>query len=67
MGVFRQHVAALASQPHLLSDKAMRDVRAIDDALRGGPMRRLRVMWMPGLHRQTWSETMLFRCWFLLG
>jgi hypothetical protein len=68
MNVLRQHVAALVAQPHLLSEATRAQVVAIDQALNGGgPIRRLAVLRMPGLRRQTWPETMLFRLWFLFG
>jgi glycosyltransferase involved in cell wall biosynthesis len=67
MSGFRQNVAALASQPHLLTDQARADLAALGRALDGPWWRRLAVLRMKGLARQTWAETMLFRCWFLLG
>ena len=67
MRAFRQHVAALDAQSHLLSPKARRDLAAIHFALRGGLFDRAAVLRMPGLRRQTWHETLLFRCWFMLG
>src|SRR5260370_27059706 len=67
MNVLRQHVAALMAQPKLMSETTRAQVAAIDQALNGGPMRRLAVLRMPGLRRQTWPETMLFRLWFLFA
>lgn len=67
MNVLRQHVAALAAQPELMSPATRAQVSAIDRALNGGAARRLAVLRMPGLRRQTWPETMLFRIWFLFG
>jgi hypothetical protein len=67
MNVLRQHVAALCAQPNLTSPAARAQVTAIDRALRGGPLSRLPVMRMQGLHRQTWQESALFWVWFLLG
>lgn len=67
MRVFRQHVAALDAQSHLLSPQARRDLAAIQLALRGGLLDRAAVLRIPGLRRQTWHETLLFRCWFILG
>lgn len=64
---FRQHVAALDAQSQLLSPNARRELAAIRRALRGGVFDRAAVLRMPGLRRQTWHETLLFRCWFLLG
>jgi len=67
MTVLRANVAALLAQPELLSDKARADVAAIEQALQGGLWRRWAVLRMPGLERQNWAETILFRCWFLIG
>ena len=67
MNVLRLHVAALHAQPHLLTEAARAQVESLDRALRGGLLQRLQALRMAGLHRQTWSETMLFRLWFLIG
>ena len=67
MGVLRQHVAALAAQPDLLSDAARTDVLRLQSALEGGPLTRLRALRTPGFYRQTWPETLLFRWWFIIG
>jgi glycosyltransferase involved in cell wall biosynthesis len=67
MAVLRANVAALLAQPELLSDQARADVAAIEQALQGGLRRRWSVLRMPGLARQNWAETILFRCWFLIG
>lgn len=67
MDLFRDHVAALEAQADLLAPQARRDVAAIQQALRGGRGRRIAALNIPGLTRRTWYETLLFRCWFLLG
>jgi glycosyltransferase involved in cell wall biosynthesis len=67
MNVLRQHVEALLAQPHLLSEAALAQVRAIDQALSGAWYRRLAVLRHAGLHRQTWQESGLFYLWFLFG
>lgn len=67
MTLFRSHVAALRAQPRLLSPRARAQLDELEAALRGGPLRRLHALRLPGLRRQTASETMLFRLWFLLG
>ena len=68
MAVLRANVAALLAQPEvLLSDQARADVAAIERALQGGLRRRWSVLRMPGLTRQNWAETVLFRRWFLIG
>lgn len=67
MRLFRQHVAALSAKADLLAPEARAELQAIQRALRGGFLSRAAVLNMPGLRRQTWYETLLFRCWFLLG
>jgi glycosyl transferase family 2 len=66
MNVFLQNIAALADQPGLISPAAKAEVAAITHALDGGALRRCAVLRMRGLRRQTWTETMLFRLWFML-
>jgi glycosyltransferase involved in cell wall biosynthesis len=65
--VLRQHTAALMAQPQLLDAAARAQVTAIHQALQGGPLRRLTVLPMPGLRRQTLLEMLGFWAWFLLG
>jgi len=65
--VLRQNVAALADQPHLLAPSAREQVGVLAEALRGGMLDRMRALRMPGLRRQTWPETLVFRLWFMLG
>jgi len=67
MTVLREHVAALLAQPELISERARADLAKLDRALCGRPWHRLAALRMPGLYRQTWPETLLFRCWFLIG
>jgi glycosyltransferase involved in cell wall biosynthesis len=67
MGVLRDHVSALLTQRNLINRAAERELRLLDRALRGGFWKRLRALALPGLHRQTWQETLVFRCWFLIG
>jgi hypothetical protein len=67
MAMLRQHVAALEAHQYLLTATARGQLTVIDRALRGGMLARLRAIRMPGLHRQTWLQTVVFRCWFLLG
>ena len=65
MQVFRNHVAALQAQPGLLSPEGRRTIDAVARGLSRGPLRR--VVLGHRLRRQTWAETLLFRCWFLVG
>jgi glycosyltransferase involved in cell wall biosynthesis len=67
MSGLRQNVAALAAQPHLLTAQSRAEIAAVQRALDGPWWRRAAVLRMKGLARQTWLETMLFRCWFLFG
>lgn len=68
MNVLRQHIAALHHQPDLLTAAAARDVATLHQALRHrSPLARLPALRLPGLVRQTWAETLVFRCWFLIG
>lgn len=67
MRLFREHIAALHAHSHLLSPQARRDLAAIQLALRGGLFDRAAALRMSGLRRQTWHETLLFRCWFMFG
>ena len=66
MKVFRAQVTALNAQPGLLSPEARGVVDAVAAGLAGGPAARLWALRI-GMRRQTWAETMLFRCWFLIG
>ncbi len=67
MRLMRQNVAALDAHRHLLTPQAQDQLDQIKAALRGGPLRRMRALRLPGLRRQTWAEQMLFRLWFMLG
>ncbi len=67
MTVLRAHVNALLAQPHLMNAAATAQVTRIDRALRGGVLQRLRVLFMPGLRRQTFPEMAGFWLWFLAG
>ena len=67
MRVLRLNVAALRSQPGLLSAQARRDVNRLDAALCGGWRARMRALRMAGLARRTWFETLVFRAWLILG
>lgn len=66
IAMLRANVAALKNVP-VLTPEARRIVNALNAALRGGAMARLRALSLPGLHRQTALETALFRLWFLRG
>ena len=67
MGVLRGHVSALRAQPHLLSAEAAEALEVLDAALQSRFPRRVGALRLGGLMRQTWPETLLFRCWFLIG
>ena len=67
MQIFRAHMEALCAQPELLTPEARDALRLISDGLHDGWSRRLRALAHPGLRRQNWAETQLFRLWFMLG
>ncbi|MDE2515795.1 MAG: glycosyltransferase [Rhodospirillales bacterium] len=71
MRVLRQNVAALTAQPALLSPTAQAELAIVAAALAARlpawPWTRLRALALPGLVRQSWAETLVFRLWFLFG
>lgn len=64
---FRDHVAALEAEADRLTPQARGELAVIRRALGGGRLRRAAALRVHGLRRRTWYETLLFRCWFLLG
>ncbi len=67
MRTFRAHMDALSAQPELLSPAAREALALISDGLHDGWRLRVRALRHPGLKRQSWAETQLFRLWFMLG
>jgi hypothetical protein len=67
MRIVRAHVEALEEQHDLLEPSAQEALAVIAAALRQGWAHRLRALRLPGLRRQNFLETQLFRVWFLLG
>lgn len=67
MAVLRGHVAALRAQPELLSRESALVLEVVHRGLSGGWLARIRALRLPGLRRQNWQETALFRWWFLVG
>jgi hypothetical protein len=67
MHTFRAHAEALAGQPELLTPPARDALDMISAGLRDGVRPRLAALRHPGLRRQSFGETQLFRLWFLLG
>ena len=67
MHVLRENVAALCAQPDLVAPENRRVLQRLHDALHAGPPARIAALLTPGLRRQTWQETLLFRLWFMLG
>ncbi len=67
MNVLRCHVAALRDHPDLLSPDAAAALDVVQAGLQGGLAQRLAALQRCTLSRQTWQETLLFRCWFLVG
>ncbi len=67
MNVLRCHVAALREHPDLLSPDAAAALDVVQAGLQGGVTQRLAALQRCALSRQTWQETLVFRCWFLVG
>ncbi len=67
MRTFRQHADALMAQQHLLTPSSRQALALILAGLHDGIRPRLRALREPGLRRQSFAETQLFRLWFLLG
>jgi len=67
MAIFRAHVAALEEQHDLLDPAAQESLSAVAAALDQGWGRRLGALRLPGLRRQNFLETQLFRLWFMVG
>jgi glycosyltransferase involved in cell wall biosynthesis len=67
MHTFRSHMEALAAQKEMLTPEARQALGLISDGLHDGWSLRLRALRHPGLKRQNWAETQLFRLWFMLG
>ncbi len=67
MRTFRAHVAALQANPSHLTPDASQALSLISAGLSDGLKPRLRALALPGLRRQNFAETQLFRLWFLLG
>lgn len=67
MHVLRQNIAALYAQPDLVAPENRMVLTRLQSALDDGPSARLTALFTPGLRRQTWQETLLFRLWFMLG
>jgi glycosyltransferase involved in cell wall biosynthesis len=67
MHVLREHVAALRAQPGLVAPENRAVLERIHHGLASGPGARFTALLTPGLRRQTWQETLLFRLWFMTG
>ena len=67
MRALRQHVEALNAQSGLICETARPALLQIHAALHGSVRQRLSALRLPGLHRQTALETLVFRVWFLIG
>ena len=67
ISLFWRHVAALQARPALLPERTRSTLATIGRASHGGLIARAKALLIPGLVRQTWLETMVFRLWFLLG
>lgn len=67
MRVLRDNVSALRAQPRLVAPENRAVLERIHHGLANGPGARLAALRTPGLRRQTWQETLLFRLWFMVG
>ena len=67
MRTFRQHVESLIDQSEILSPASRDALAMMSEGLHDGWRPRLRALRHPGLRRQSFAETQLFRLWFLLG
>jgi len=67
MKTFRAHMEALEAQQERLTPASREALGLISAGLHDGFPLRLRALRHPGLKRQSWAETQLFRLWFLLG
>lgn len=67
MRTFREHAEALDAQREILTPAAQDALDRISAGLHDGVTPRLRALRQPGLRRQSFAETMLFRLWFMLG
>ena len=67
MNILRDHVAMLQRHIELLSPHARQDLAVIAAALAGGPFARRQALSLSGFRRQTLSEDLLFRLWFVIG
>jgi hypothetical protein len=67
MRTFRQHADALRAQQEILTPAARDALDRISEGLCDGWTPRVKALRHPGLKRQSFAETQLFRLWFLLG
>jgi hypothetical protein len=67
MTLFWSHVSALLSLSKPLPNKTHALLETLDVARQDGLLARVKALSTPGLVRQTWAETLLFRVWFILG
>jgi hypothetical protein len=67
MHTFRQHADALLAQQDILTPAARDALDMISEGLCDGWTPRIKALRHPGLKRQSFAETQLFRLWFLLG
>lgn len=67
MRIFRAHLDALSAVADHLTPEARADVAAFSRALAGPRRNRLVALFRRGLRRQTPTETLIFRLWFMLG
>ena len=67
LSLFWSQVVTLQAHSELFPDRTRSVLTAIAEASPGGIFARAKALFIPGLVRQTWIETLVFRLWFLLG
>jgi hypothetical protein len=67
VSLFWRHAAALSNRPEPRFGTARAQLAVIERARHGGFLARCRALCLPGLRRQHWLETQVFRLWLLLG
>lgn len=67
MRTFRAHMRALELHDDILTDQAREALARITSGLSDGWRLRINALALPGLRRQNWAETQIFRLWFLIG
>jgi hypothetical protein len=67
LSLWSRAVGALRAWDGPMSEQTRTHLAIIEGARHGGLHARIRALLVPGLVRQTWLETQVFRLWFLWG